>query len=153
MAYFDSVICRACPLFERCPAQPGKRDERHHLRFTQTEARAAERRRTSQEHAQDSRNLRSAVEASVRSFKHPFPAGKLPVRGRFRMTCMMIGSAAMTNVRWIQRHTAAKIKALRVILNEKDQPLTFQDPFLAALGRFLAGWLYPQPAHILAVGC
>jgi hypothetical protein len=59
----------------------------------------------SQEHAQESHNLRSAVEASVRSLKHPFPAGKLPVRGKFRVTCMIIGSAAMTNVRRIQRYT------------------------------------------------
>jgi len=52
--------------------------------------------------------LRSAVEATVREVKHPFPAGKLPVRGKFRMTCMLIGSAAMTNVRRIQRYRTAK---------------------------------------------
>ncbi len=52
--------------------------------------------------------MRAAVEATVREVKHPFPAGKLPVRGKFRMTCMLIGSAAMTNVRRIQRYLAAK---------------------------------------------
>ena len=56
----------------------------------------------------EGRNLRAAVEATVREVKHPFPAGKLPVRGKFRMTCMLIGSAAMTNVRHIQRYLAAK---------------------------------------------
>ena len=48
--------------------------------------------------------MRAAVEATVREVKHPFPDGKLPVRGKFRMTCMLIGSAAMTNVRRIQRY-------------------------------------------------
>jgi hypothetical protein len=36
--------------------------------------------------------------------KHPFPAGKLPVRGSFRMACLLIGSAAVTNVRRIQQY-------------------------------------------------
>ncbi|MDF1521104.1 MAG: hypothetical protein P1P73_11585, partial [Brevefilum sp.] len=35
-----------------------------------------------------------------------FPAGKLPVRGQFRVTCMVIGSAVMSNIRRIQRHKA-----------------------------------------------
>jgi hypothetical protein len=38
----------------------------------------------------------------VRSVKHPFRAGKLPVRGKFRVACMLLRSAAMTNVRRIQ---------------------------------------------------
>jgi len=153
VAHFDPAVCQACPLREQCPAQPGKRDERHHLHFTQAEARAAERRKMSREHTQDRHNLRSAVESSVRSLKHPFPAGKLPVRGKFRVTCMMIGSAAMTNVRRIQRYTAAKIKAMQAILNEKDQPMTSQDSFFAALRHFLAGWLDPRPAHTSIIGC
>jgi hypothetical protein len=55
--------------------------------------------------------LRSAVEATVRSVKHPFPAGKMPVRGQFRVTCMAIASAATTNVRRIQRYLEAKKEA------------------------------------------
>lgn len=152
VAHFDPAICQDCPLFERCPAQPGKRDERHHLRFTQAEARAAERRRLSREHERESRYLRPAVEASVRSLKHPFPAGKLPVRGRFRMTCMIINSAAMTNVRRIQRHTAAKIRAAQATLNQKDKPQACQDPFFAVIGRFLAGFLCPRRASVKVVG-
>jgi hypothetical protein len=153
VAHFDPAVCQACPLLERCPAKPGKRDERHHLHFTQAEARAAERRRMSQEHAHDRHNLRSAVEASVRSLKHPFPAGKLPVRGKFRMTCMIISSAAMTNVRRIQRYTTAKIKAAQAVLNKKDQTRSPQASFFATLGQFLAGWLCPRPALTLDVGC
>jgi hypothetical protein len=46
----------------------------------------------------------------MRSIKHPFPAGKLPVRGKFRMASMLIGSAAVSNVRRIQRYLQAKSK-------------------------------------------
>ena len=110
VAHFETPICCTCPFFEKgqCPAQPGKRDARHHLRFTQADAHASQRRRRSQEQKKVAGNLRAAVEATVRSVKHPFPAGKLPVRGLFRVACMVIGSAAVTNVRRIQRHLAVK---------------------------------------------
>ena len=39
------------------------------------------------------------------------PASKLPVRGRFRVACMVIGSALATNAHRIQRYLVAKIKA------------------------------------------
>jgi hypothetical protein len=113
VAHFDPDLCPACPFGQagKCPAQPGKRDGRHHLRFTQAEAHASERRRRSQEQQKEGRNLRAAVEATVRSVKHPFPAGKLPVRGKFRVACMLIGSAAVANVRRIQRYLEGKKKA------------------------------------------
>jgi hypothetical protein len=110
VAHFATEVCSKCPLVSKCPAQPGKRDPRRHLRFTQAEAHASERRRRSQEQQKEGRNLRAAVEATMRSIKHPFPAGKLPVRGKFRMTCLLIGSAALSNVRRIQRYLQAKAK-------------------------------------------
>jgi hypothetical protein len=65
-------------------------------------------------HQDHSHNLRFAVEATVRSVKHPFPAGKLPVRGQFRVTSrtVAIASAATTNVRTrsVQRYPMAKMK-------------------------------------------
>jgi hypothetical protein len=60
-------------------------------------------------HKKEARNLRAAVEATVRQVKHPFPASKLPVRGLFRMGCMIIGSALMSNVRRIQRYRVTKL--------------------------------------------
>jgi hypothetical protein len=110
VAHFDPNICQACPFGQagQCPAQPGKRDPRHHLRFTQAKAHASERRRRSREQQKEGRNLRAAVEATVRSVKHPFPAGKLPVRGRFRVACMLLGSTAVANIRRIQRYLEAK---------------------------------------------
>ncbi|MEW5873530.1 MAG: transposase [Chloroflexota bacterium] len=109
VAHFEPTVCQACPLVERCPAQVGKRDERYHLRFTLPEVQMAQRRRRSRECQKEGRNLRAAVESTVRSVKHPFPAGKLPVRGRFRVTCLVIGSAAVTNVRRLHRFLQARI--------------------------------------------
>jgi hypothetical protein len=110
VAHLAAEECQTCPLAGKCPTRPGQRDERYHLRFTHAEAHASQRRRRSQEHLKEGRNLRAAVEATVRSVKHPFPAGKMPVRGQFRVACMMIGSAAVSNVRRIQRYLEAKIK-------------------------------------------
>jgi hypothetical protein len=109
VASFDPSLCATCPFFEKgqCPTQPGKQDGRPRLRFTRAEAQASQRRRRSQEQKKTAGNLRAAVEATVRSVKHPFPAGKLPVRGLFRVTCMVIGSAAVTNIRRIQRFLTA----------------------------------------------
>ena len=46
----------------------------------------------------------------MRYVKHTFPAGKLPVRGLFRVICLLISSAAMTNIRRIQRYQARQLK-------------------------------------------
>jgi hypothetical protein len=110
VVHFDAEVCSTCPLVSQCPAIPGKRDPRHQMRFSQAEAHISERRRRSRDHQKEGRNLRAAVEATVRSVKHPFPAGKLPVRGKFRVACMLIGSAAVSNVRRIQRYLQAKTK-------------------------------------------
>jgi hypothetical protein len=110
VAHFNAEVCATCPLVDKCLAQPGKRDPRPHVRFTQAEAHVSERRRRSHEQQKEGRNLRAAVEASMRSIKHPFPAGKLPVRGKFRMASLLIGSAAVSNVRRIQRYLQAKSK-------------------------------------------
>ena len=108
MAHFAIDRCQACPYKQACLAKPGKRDPRWHLRFTQAQANVSQRRKRRQIHLQDGRNLRAGVEATVRQVKHPFPAGKLPVRGQFRVTCLVIGSAIMSNIRRIQRYEAMK---------------------------------------------
>jgi len=110
VAHFELEVCQTCPFLEKCPTQKGKRDARFHLRFSQQQVNMSQRRKRSQMHLQEGRNLRAAVEATVRQVKHPFPASKLPVRGRFRVTCMVIGSAMTTNVRRIQRYLEDKIK-------------------------------------------
>ena len=52
------------------------------LTFIQADVEKSQRRRRSCAEHHPGSNLRAAVEATVRSVKHPFPAGKLPVRGQ-----------------------------------------------------------------------
>jgi hypothetical protein len=157
VAHFVAEVCSTCPLVSKCPAQPGKRDPRRHLRFTQAATHASERHRRSQEQQKEGRNLRAAVEATMRSVKHPFPAGKLPVRGKFRVACLLIGSAAVSNVRRIQRYLQAKSK------DEMAQPVapgaekcTLEqagDSFWAFVRTTLAALCGLARPKMLAVGC
>jgi hypothetical protein len=103
---FDPMMCQVCPFYleQRCRAKSGKRDTRFHLDFNLHEVQVAKRRQVSQTHRNSKKNLRAAIESTVRSIKHPFPASKLPCRGRFRVSCMLIGSVSMTNIRRIQRY-------------------------------------------------
>ena len=110
VAHFESANCQTCPFAAACPTKPGKRDPRRHLRFTQATVNVSQRRRRSKIHQKEDQNLRAAVEATVRQVKHPFPAGKLPVRGQFRVTCMILGSAMMGNIRRIQQYMTKKSK-------------------------------------------
>lgn len=106
VARFEPSICADCPLQRhgRCCAIPQKRDPRLALHFTQAEVFRAKRRQRHRDYRRTPGNLRAAVEATVRSVKHPFRQGKVPVRGLFRVTCMLIASAAMVNVRRIHRY-------------------------------------------------
>jgi hypothetical protein len=127
VAHFPDEVCQTCPLVEKCPVQRGKRDGRYHLRFTQAEAHTSERRRHSQDQQREGRNLRAAVEATIRSVKHPFPASKLPVRGQFRVACMMIGSVAVCNIRRIHRYLEAKREDEKQQINTSNRMETVQD--------------------------
>lgn len=146
-AHFELAACQTCPLAAACPAKPGHRDPRWHMRFTQAQANVAQRRKRNQIHLEEGRNLRAAVEATVRQVKHPFPAGKLPVRGQFRVTCMVIGSAIMSNIRRIQRYKALKTQQNNQEITEieiKDtQPDSFCS-FIIGYFRSMMGFLVPE---------
>ena len=105
-AEFASAICETCPLYTagRCPPQPDHRRRTLRLTFDQAEVEKSQRHRRSRTSLQAGCNPRAAVESTIGSVKHPFPASKLPVRGLFRVTCLIVASAAMTNVRRIQRY-------------------------------------------------
>lgn len=123
-ARFPAARCSTCPfqLDKHCRARPQKRDPRYFIDFTLQELHVAQRRKDYLAQKQEEHNLRAAVEATVRSIKHPFPAGKLPVRGRFRVTCMMISSAILVNVRKIwnyQTKNAAKESGKTVPLSSR----------------------------------
>ena len=110
--HFGQDCCIHCPhqLTGRCCAKSHKRDSRYLLAFTSRQIAVAKRRKEYLTHKHDETNLRASIEATVRSLKLPFPAGKLPVRGQFRVTCMVIGSAIMNNVRRIHRFLESRKK-------------------------------------------
>ena len=158
-ARFDPALCCACPfqLEGRCRTQPQKHDPRYLLTFTTSAMRSAKRRREYLAHLDHSHNLRSAVEATVRSVKHPFPAGKLPVRGQFRVTCMTIASAATANVRRIQRYLAAKKKAEQTAKSMQSAPDCRPEAGVASFFTFvwasLVRWLRAGLVVSPALGC
>lgn len=106
VAHFDGSICSQCPMVNNCPAQKGKRDENWHLRFSESQVHVSQRRRKKCKASKETRNLRSAVESTVRQIKHSFANSKLPVRGLFRVSCMLFSSAMHCNIRRIHKYRA-----------------------------------------------
>ena len=157
VAHFDGKVCATCPFIEKCPVQRGKRDTRFHLHFTQNQVNMSQRRQRSMIHQKEGRNLRAAVEATVRQVKHPFPASKLPVRGHFRVTCMMIGSAMVANVSRIQRYLEAKNlleieqKKVQSELQRPQKPPSVS--FFAWLNWVWRGWNWNISLRTQSFGC
>jgi hypothetical protein len=156
VADFDPAVCQTCVFHPtgRCRAKPGQRDTRFHLDFYLDEVRTAQRRQACQAQKLTGHNLRVAVEATMRVIKHPFPAGKLPVRGLFRVTCLLIGSALMVNVRNLHRYrqahrtpsTPTEAAAGSPALAPARSRLAFVQALRSALDR-LAPWR-PSPAFV-----
>ena len=105
-ASFDALDCETCLFCDQCPTCSLKRTLERVLRFSQQEIDLALRRQRSARARVSGQNLRAAVEATVRSVKHPFGNGKLPVRGKPRVSMVVIGSAVVSNVRRIHRYLA-----------------------------------------------
>ncbi len=101
LAYFDAAVCGNCPFADQCPTKPLKRRPHRVLRISQREVNLALRRKRSADLRTSRQNLRAAAESTMRSVKHPFRNGKLPVRGKPRVSMMVIASAVMTNIRRI----------------------------------------------------
>jgi hypothetical protein len=145
-ARFAVDACQTCPfqLTHRCRAKPQRRDPRYYLDFTLVEMYVALRRQACEAHRHGPHNLRAAVEATVRSVKHSFPAAKVPVRGRFRVTCMLVASAICVNVR--------RIRAFQVKLVAQSRSGGSLNNFLHARFwlRILLWWTEPQKSPVLA---
>lgn len=149
-AHFSPIICANCPCLKdgRCRVKPQQREPRYVLAFTSQEVQSAKRRKEYLAHKGNSHNLRSAVEATVRSVKHPFPAGKMPVRGQFRVTSMVIASAVTTNVRRIQRYMIAKTKAAKTSNKGEGRSTSSSDAstssFFVTVRTYLMHWSVPR---------
>jgi hypothetical protein len=99
-AGFDAGKCESCPLRNQCPTKILKKKPIRILRFSSKELRVALQRRIIKEQGKEG-NIRAAVESTIRSVIHPFGGHrcKMPVRGKFRISCMIILSAMMVNIR------------------------------------------------------
>ena len=118
---FDNTECAGCPFLDQCCTHPLKRTPERVLHFSQQEVDLALRRQRSAEARASGQNLRAAVEATVRSIKHPFGNGKVPVRGQARVSMVVIGSAAMGNARRIHRYRVEQREAERAKEAEKRE--------------------------------
>jgi hypothetical protein len=152
-AVWDPVRCAACTLYqgERCAGRLGQRDVPYHLSFDHHDWQRAQRKRRYEAERQAERHLRPAVEATMRSLKHPF-RGQLPVRGRFRVTCLIVASAAMVNLRRIARYQGARAGAGPV---QRVAQAATQERFFFVAARqaldALLGWR--QPLATADFGC
>lgn len=110
-AHFAASTCQSCPEQARCPAHVLKQDQRRGLYFTSYQMQSAQRRQRHQAYRQGTANPRAAIEATIGGVKHPFSDDQVPVRGRFRVGTLMLGSAILFNVRRIQRYLQGRYTA------------------------------------------
>ena len=103
------------------------------LRFSQTDLDRALRRQRMRAYRQDSRHLRAAVEAAVGALKRPFRNDKVPVRGLIRLSQVVVGSAAMINIRRIQRYLAEKRKESHLLSRDEAPAGSISPSFLSFL--------------------
>jgi hypothetical protein len=134
VAKFAVTICETCQFHQakQCPTRFRKRKQFYGLYFLTWKMTVTMRRQRNQVLQNSKHNPRAAFEATVRAVQHPFPRGKLPVRGRFRMFYMMIGSAAINNARQIHRYLKLKSKNL---LSNPFLPFSLE-MFFSPLGCF-----------------
>ncbi|MFQ5401025.1 MAG: transposase [Anaerolineae bacterium] len=100
--------CVDCPLLARCQMRVLKKTAGRRLYFTMAEVSLARRRQRMKLERESGRNLRSAVEATVREISCRLGHGRLHVRGKFRVGMTMAASAAMANARRIWRYQQAE---------------------------------------------
>lgn len=109
-AGFCASRCEGCPLIGQCPAKPLKRRDVRILRISLKDVQVALRRQQVAQTGKEVINRRASVEATVRSVIHPFGGHlcKLPVRGKSRITTMIVQSAVMVNIRRITGYLCPK---------------------------------------------
>jgi hypothetical protein len=98
----EPETCDSCPLLALCPMRPQGNQHSPGLYFDQRTFQVALKRQLVATFSH-SGNLRAAVEATVRSVKHPFRHGKVLVRGLFRVSCVLLSSAIMVNARRLHK--------------------------------------------------
>ncbi len=143
VARFDPAVCLVCVSLARCPIRARASEPLHPLRFSQAQLDVAQRRQRSVAYRQMDKNLRAAVEATIGALKRPFAEDQLPVRGRFRVGVMLVGSALMVNVRRMQRYLVQQAKSTKEIvaaLSQENGASATLPSFVFALKRYYQQW-------------
>jgi hypothetical protein len=127
LARFEEDICADCPFFQKqCRVEPRRRTGPTLLVTTRSIQVALLRQRITSAN----NGIRAAIEATVRSVKHPFPGGKLPVRGLIRAHMVVCGSAMLVNVHRLCRYFREQASRM-----DTDASITV---VLARFGAFIA---------------
>jgi len=103
-AHFDTGQCSDCPFKDKCLAREAKSKRHRTLSFDERDMEIARRRRRIAQDRQAGINLRVTIESTIASLKQPYNYDQLPVRGLFRVGMVLLGCAAMANVRRIHRY-------------------------------------------------
>ena len=119
-ATFIRLDCVDCPLLARCQMRVLKKTAGRRLYFTMAEVSLARRRQRMKLERKSGRNLRSAVEATVREISCRLGHGRLRVRGKLRVRMTMVASAAMANARRIWRYQQAERVAEKRLLGTQN---------------------------------
>jgi hypothetical protein len=106
IARFDPMICQTCSHQDECRTELMRSGRHRTLYFNGHNLEIALRRQRIRRNSKHDRSLRNPVESTIAAIKRRFAAGKLPVRGHFRVTCMVLGAATMVNIRRIHRYTS-----------------------------------------------
>ena len=110
LARFDRTACADCLFFnQQCRVRPNKRKPPTLIvspRWIQVAL-------LRQSMSPANNALRAGVESTVRSFKHVFPAGKLPIRGVIRSTMVTCCSALMVNCRRVHQYRQQQRQPIR----------------------------------------
>jgi hypothetical protein len=108
------------------------------LYFSQQQVDLALRRQRSAQLRTEDNNPRAAIEATMGALKRPFGNDKVPVRGQFRVGMVMIGSAAMVNLRRIWRFQVQQRKEKA----KNTQEAFSRSPLFRFFNRQLAAFLH-----------
>jgi len=139
VAHFDAARCAECPFRDSMCRIEWRKRVGPTLYVKRTMIDAARRRACL--HPEDT-PIRAVVEATVREVKHPFPGGKMPVRGLIRTRMVIYGAALMTNLRRLHRYAQAKAESASA--TDSDQPLAI----LSTLVSRLTQRYVPQILHL-----
>ena len=134
----DAQTCDSCPLLALCPMRPQGNQRTPVLYLDHRTIQVALKRLRAATFSQNG-NLRAAVEATVRSVKHPFRHGKVLVRGLFRVSCVVLSSAIMVNARRLHK-----------LVTEKRSDSDPSDPDSTIFDRFSC---FPTLSSPLGAGC